>query len=296
MELLRMLEGIRTPFFDTVIGIITQFGEETVGIVILCIIYWCINKRFAYVIGASFFLSGLTVQGAKIIFRIERPWVIDPTMNPVPSALERATGYSFPSGHTQAAASLFGAIGVQVRQKPIMIICFAIGILVAFSRMYLGVHTLLDVSVSLLIAFACVLISSRLLKDEEIDHKRAIINSAAIIVFALAVIAIALSQYHAGMVEQRYVLDSLKAAGAAIGFSVGMYIERVYIKFPVKAKSIAGQIVKVVIGLISVMALQEVLRWNFEPGPFSNLFRYFMLTFWITVIYPYAIKRFFPGE
>ena len=97
MELLRFFEGIRTPFLDTVIGFITQLGDETVGILLLCLIFWCINKRAAYGIGIAYFLSGLTVQGMKICFRIDRPWIIDPTFKPVESALEHATGYSFPN-------------------------------------------------------------------------------------------------------------------------------------------------------------------------------------------------------
>ena len=57
----------------------------------------------AYRITFGFFLSGLVIQGLKITFRIPRPWVLDPLFEPVESAIEGATGYSFPSGHTAAA-------------------------------------------------------------------------------------------------------------------------------------------------------------------------------------------------
>ena len=296
MELLKMIESIRTPFLDGVFGIITQFGEQNIGIVILCVIFWSISKRAAYIIGAVFFISGLTVQGAKILFRIDRPWIADPTFNPVPAAIGRATGYSFPSGHTQSAAAIFGSLGALIRSKPIAAVCFFIAILVAFSRMYLGVHTLIDVAVSLLITFAIVFAVVCLLRDEELYKKRAIAVSVVIVALAAVVTGLALWLYHNELIEQHNVADCFKAAGAAIGFALGMYIEREFIKFPIKAKNLAAQIVKCILGLIGVLALQEVLIWNLDPGLFSDMFRYFLLIIWVTVIYPFAIKRFFPEK
>ena len=296
MELLRTIEGFRSPFLDTVVGLITRLGEQTIAIVILCIIFWAINKRWAYIIGISFFLSGLAVQGAKIVFRVERPWIIDPDLSPVYSALERATGYSFPSGHTQAAAALFWSIGTQMKNKVLFAICFAIPILVALSRMYLGVHTTLDVVVSLLITFIIVHVVAYQQKEETQSRKKNLLFSGIIAVIAIKVIIIALVQYHTGRSEFYNISDSLKASGAAIGFAIGMFIEREYIKFPVRAQSIPAQIVKCIIGIGSVMTVQEVLRWNFETGIVNDMFRYFVLIIWITVVYPLAIKRFFPAK
>lgn len=67
---------------------------------VLCFFYWCYDKKFARRIGLTYFSSGLVVQNLKIIFRIPRPWILDPDFHPVQSAIPHATGYSFPSGHT----------------------------------------------------------------------------------------------------------------------------------------------------------------------------------------------------
>jgi len=188
MELLHFLESIRSPFLDALVGFITRFGEETIAIVILCAIYWCWNKRMAYGIGIAYFISGLTVQGMKISFRIDRPWVADPTLNPVPTALEHATGYSFPSGHTQGAAALLGSIGAQIKRVPIQITCFTLAILVAFSRLYLGVHTLLDVTVALLITFLIIFITVKFFIPEEVSKKRELILLIGMVLYAVLVI------------------------------------------------------------------------------------------------------------
>jgi len=298
MELLGIIESFRSPFLDTVFGLITRLGEQTIAIAILCIIFWAINKRWAYIIGTSFFLSSLAVQGAKIVFRVDRPWVTYPypTLNPIPSALERATGYSFPSGHTQSAAALFWSIGTQMKNRVIFYICFAIPILVALSRMYLGVHFALDVVVSLLITFIIVHVVAYHQKEDTQSRKKNIIFSGIIAVIAIKVIIIALVQYYTGRSEFYNISDSLKASGAAIGFAVGMFIEREYIKFPVKAQSLLAQIVKCIVGIVTVVTVQEVLRWNFETGIINDMFRYFVLIIWITIVYPLAIKRFFPAK
>jgi len=233
------------------------------------------------------------VQGMKITFRIDRPWVADPTLKPLQSALEHATGYSFPSGHTQSATAIFGGLGAQLKQKPLMIICFLLPVLVAFSRMYLGVHTLLDVSVSLLVSFLLIYLTIKLMAGEEPNKKTEFIISLIIVLYAVAVIAVAFILYAGGTIAQSYVADCMKAAGAGVGFAAGMYIERVYIKFSVKSKNILFHAIKFVLGIAGVLAIQEGLKLVIGSGLAANMFRYALMLMWVTVFYPLIIKRFF---
>jgi len=293
MEFLRLIESIRTPFLDTVIGLVTRLGEETIGIVLLCVIFWCISKRIAYGIGIVYFLSGLTVQGMKICFRIDRPWVADPTLNPVPSAIKHAIGYSFPSGHTQSAAALLGTLGVYVAQIPFKAILFLLAILVGFSRLYLGVHTPLDVVTSLIIAFLFIMLVYKVFAMEADNKKRELLTASFIIVYAVVVIIIAAVLYSGGKIEQNYISDCLKAAGASIGFAVGMYVERLYIDFPVKTKKIYLQVIKFVLGIAGVLVIKEGLKLVIGTGLAVDTFRYFLMLTWMTVFFPLIIKRFF---
>jgi len=293
MELLRMLSDIRTPFLDTLVGLITRLGEETIGIVILCFIFWCISKKIGYIMGVAFFLSSLTVQGMKICFRIERPWIIDPTFEPVPGAKEYATGYSFPSGHTQSAAAFYGSLGAQVKQKNFKLILFLIPVLVAFSRLYLGVHTLLDVVASLVITFLLIWLTVKVFSSENENIKRELFISLVMIIFTVIVIIIAVILYINGTIEEKNIADCMKAAGASIGFAVGMFIERVFIKFSVKTKKMVWQLIKFIIGIAGVLAFQEGLKLIIGTGLVVDMIRYFLMLSWITILYPLLIKRFF---
>ena len=288
MELLRLLEGLRSPFFSAIFGLVTRLGEETVAIVVLCAIYWCINKQLAYGIGVAYFLSGLSVQCMKICFRIERPWVVDPTLNPVPSARGQATGYSFPSGHTQSAAALFGSLGAQTKQKPIKALCFLLVLLVAFSRMYLGVHTLLDVAISLLISLIFVFAAEKMRRCS-----RHAALAVFMIVYAIAVIVIAIAIYSGGKIEQGYLSDCLKAAGAGVGFAVGMYIERVYIDFSVDTKNIFWQVIKFAFGIAGLFVVKEGLKLVIGTGLIVDTMRYFLTILWVTLLFPLIIKHLF---
>ena len=293
MELLQLIEGIRSPFLNALFGLITQLGEETVAVVILCAIFWCISKRTAYVIGISYFLSGLTVQGMKITFRIDRPWIAAPALKPVPSALEHATGYSFPSGHTQSSTALFGSLGTQVKQKPLKAVFFLLPVLVAFSRMYLGVHTLLDTGVALAISLLLILLTVVFFKGDAVEKTRELIISLVMVLFAAAVIVIAAALYANGAIEREYVTDCLKAAGAGVGFAAGMYIERVYIDFSVKAKNLLWQVIKFVLGFIGVLAIKEGLKLIIGTGLVVDTVRYFLMIMWVAVFFPLIIKKFF---
>ena len=187
MEILHAIAAMRTPFGEKLWQFLTFFGEETFIVVVLCILFWCVNKTLSYKIGATFFLGGLLTQGLKITFQIPRPWVLDPNFKPVGSAIETATSFSFPSGHTASAGSLFFPMALSGRRwwRLLALMPFVVG----FSRMYLGVHTLLDVGCALAITavFAAIVqgISQTNLWDKpQVVALGLLAFSAAVLIYA----------------------------------------------------------------------------------------------------------------
>lgn len=292
MALLWWFEGLRMPILDTAFSLITRFGEEMSLIAIFCLIYWCINKKTAYIIGYSFFLSGLVVQWMKTLFRVPRPWVYDPTFEPVGGAVTASTGYAFPSGHTQTAAALLGSIGIRVKQNWFKVILYALALLVGFSRIYLGVHYLEDVLVSLVITFIIIIITNRVFSEGELSKKTVLILSAIMIIFSLVAIGYATYLYQTQQTVAAQLRDSTRVAGAAIGFAISMYIEQFYIKFSPKTKYLPTQVVKLVIGIAGMIAVQEGFRL-IGTGLVMDSVRYFLVVMWAMIIYPLIIRRFF---
>ena len=88
----------------------TFLGEMNTVLVIMAIIYWCVSKDYG-----RYFLMGWNgnriVNGLlKVTACAYRPWIRDARIIPDSEAIVTATGYSFPSGHTMNAASLFGGV------------------------------------------------------------------------------------------------------------------------------------------------------------------------------------------
>ena len=153
---LYLLEGIRNPFLDFFFSLITHLGSELVFMVLAVAIYWCVSKQQGLFLLSVGCLGTTINQALKITFRIPRPWVRDPNFTIVEAARADATGYSFPSGHTQSAFGVFGCLVRDAKRRTFAVIYITIAVLVGFSRMYLGVHTPADVGVSVLAALVLV--------------------------------------------------------------------------------------------------------------------------------------------
>ena len=159
MSFLYFLENLRCAPLDFLFSLITLCGEETVFMAVGMIVFWCINKHQGYYLLCVGFAGTVINQFLKMLFRVPRPWVKDPKFTIVESAKEAATGYSFPSGHTQTSVGLFGGIAHWNKGTVLRVAALSLCVLVPLSRMYLGVHTPADVLVSVGIALLLIFIA-----------------------------------------------------------------------------------------------------------------------------------------
>lgn len=292
MYFLKLLESIRTPLLDQLFLLLTFFGEEVLVLAIICFLYWCYNKRLAYRICFTFFTSGLLVQTLKITFRVPRPWIKDPSFTPVQKAVTTATGYSFPSGHTQCATALYSTFAWNTKKNLNRIICFIIISSVMLSRMYLGVHTPIDVLVSFTLTLVLSIITNYLISRFELLDRNYKITAILLSVVSIAVALYSLILLHYSVIDAVYASDCCKAAGAGIGFSLGWYIESTYIRFNEVTTYPSRQVIKFLIGISIAVLLKVGLKLILGDSIPANMIRYFILVLWITVFYPYLIKRY----
>ena len=299
MEFLYFLEGLRNPVFDFFFELITKLGEETVFLVVAILFFWCINKREGYFILLSGLFGTLINQTMKLLFRIPRPWVLDPEFTVVGDAKTAATGYSFPSGHTQNITSTLGAIALFKKGRARKIICITVIALVAFSRMYLGVHTPLDVGVSLLIGAALVLALRPLFASEDNFKKAypfivigAFVCSVAYLIFVLCLsgdTTLDAHNYESGL------KNACTLFGCTLGL-VGVYFaDTYYIRFETEAKWYS-QIIKVVLGLGGVLliksGLSSPLTLLFGNEFLARCVRYFLIVAFAGIVWPLTFKFF----
>lgn len=291
MAFLWLLYDIRTPVLDKLMQFATYFGQEVIIIAVICALYWCADKRFSYLLGFTYFTAGLGIQALKITFRIPRPWVLDPAFSAVESAVPAATGYSFPSGHTQGATALYFPLALKAKSLFLRCVFVFAFLLVGFSRMYLGCHTPKDVLVSMALSIGVSLLIWHF-QSFLLDDPRYLKPIAAVLfLLSLAVAAYALFLDHTGTIETKYAIDCCKASGAGLGFCAGWYTERTRLDFSTRTKTLSGQLLKLAAGLFAAFLLKESFSFFFGSSVLAKMAEYFILVLWILVIYPYLFTQ-----
>ena len=292
MALLYWLESIRNPVLDAVVSLITHLGGETVFIVIALIFYWCIDKKKGYYILSVCFIGTLINQFLKLMFRIPRPWVKDPDFTIVEAAREEATGYSFPSGHTQNVTGYLGGIARTTKHRIVRIISIVLIVLTAFSRMYLGVHTPLDVGVSLVIGTALVLLMHPVYKRCDDPKFLYGLLSGMLIISVIYTAFVELYAWPSD-IDAENLASGIKNGWTLTGCSAAMLIaciiDRKKINFETKAPLLA-QIIKIAIGLGIALLLKSVLKAPLDTllngAGFARALRYFIMVIFAAVVWP----------
>lgn len=299
MSFLYFLENLRNPVLDFIFSFITLCGDETVFMAVGMIVFWCVNKYHGYYLLCVGFFGTVLNQFLKILCRIPRPWVKDPSFTIVESAREAASGYSFPSGHTQTSVGLFGGICKITKNRYVRIAMISLAILVPFSRMYLGVHTPSDVLVSVAIALALIFLVHPLFKDAEHHPGRmyAILLSFVLLISAY-LLFVSIYPFPADVdTENLYAArkNGYTLFGCVIGMVVAYAIDHKWIHFETNAVWWA-QILKAIGGILAVLAAKELLKTPldllFRGHLIGRSVRYFAVVMVAAVLWPMTFRFF----
>lgn len=299
MSFLYLLESIRNPVFDAIFSVITLLGEETVFMAAGMIVFWCVDKYQGYYLLTTGFLGTVINQFLKMLCRVPRPWVKDPNFTIVESAREAAAGYSFPSGHTQTSVGVFGGLARWNKNKVLRILSIAACVLVPLSRMYLGVHTPLDVGVSIVIALALVFAGYPIFKKacESPKVMYSILGVLALITFAYLLFA-TLFPFPAD--TDPHNLESAQKNGytlfgCMLGLILTYFIDQEYTNFPTNALWWV-QLIKIIGGLAAVLVVKELLRSPIDAICGGHLIarsvRYFLMVVVGGILWPMTFKWF----
>ena len=159
-------------------GIFDEFfnGMSKVAVDVLpflpFLIFLCVSKKWGYRILTSYLGADLLNGVVKLTVCAYRPWIRSDLIEPAGDSKVAATGYSFPSGHTVSASSLYGSVveNQWSKRRWLAVICIICILLTGFSRNFLGVHTPQDVLVGLTEGIVMILIvrkASQAISDNE---------------------------------------------------------------------------------------------------------------------------------
>lgn len=265
--------------------LITQLGGSIAIILVLVIIYWCINKekgeKIAFSIITSFCINGVL----KGLFNRTRPFEINEKIRKLPLSMDGATGSSFPSGHSQNSLTFYTSIAFHNRSKATLIIAIIMGILIPFSRLYLGVHYPSDVIIGGIVGILIAYVTFIGLKYYY--HKKYLFY-IGLIIFSLPFLFL-----------PNAPKDLFKGVGLLIGFVIGIFIENKAIKFTTDV-SFSHKLLRLIIGLIIVGVIYLVYHFVgdlievFEITILTNLFAmgmHMIMSLSIFGLIPFMFKR-----
>lgn len=297
MDILYALEKIRTPFWNGVMSAVTQLGGEVIFIVAAAVVFWCVSKWEGYYLMTIAFCGTVLNQFLKLVCRVPRPWVRDPNFTIVESARAEATGYSFPSGHTQNAIGLFGGMARWGGRRWVRLGLTALALVIAFSRMYLGVHTPADVGVSLVLAAALVLgLYPLMRRAQEKPRYMGYVLAAMLVVSGAFVVFVEAYGFSADTDAENLasgIGNAWKMLGAVAGMTLAWLLDRRYIHFETQAVWWV-QVIKVAVGMALLLAIKSGLKAPLlallgHEGLAGGV-RYFLLVLVAGAVWPLAFR------
>lgn len=233
----QMLQSIQNPFTNSFFILFSFLGSEPIYILLIAILYWNVDKRFGFRLAVLFLTSMAINSFLKTLVHSIRPIGQRGIRSMYVSS---APGFSFPSGHTQGAATFYPYIW---RRWPRQKMLLWIGILmisgISFSRLYLGLHWPVDIFGGYLIGMIIVIGFQML--DKSLF--KLTISLTAKLILSLTLPLLFLAAYHTP--------QGFQFVGFVIGFTCGYFLEDSFLDYRERTK-LSYSILKTFSGLIPI--------------------------------------------
>lgn len=190
--------------WDLLWYLVTQLGSDYFYVAALTLIYLGLNRKLGAKL-ATIVLSNIWLSAfLKDFFKIPRP--------PKELWKYQVEGYGFPSGHTQGTTVFWGYISLYSSSIVLLALTLIIVLLVAYSRLELGVHSLLDVTGG--IFFGILVLVLGFLIEKKVVNKFKNHISYAWVSLPLILFVVSLATGYGGK-------DAALTTGALFGMAIG---------------------------------------------------------------------------
>lgn len=297
IDILKQFRNISSQTTDALFRLISFLGEQYLLIIVLLSIYYLCEKKIGQKIVYAMITTLCLNNTIKGLVKYPRPFVYDESLKPAENAIGSATGYSFPSGHTQNATTAFSAIALSFKNKKVTIPCIVIIGLVGISRLFLGVHYPKDVIFGVLFGLFSSFLSFYLYKLFDRDQKKIHIMYLITLIIFFPFIFIFWTNNYNNLVLLRdfYISYSL-----SIGLILGMILENKFVNFK-KSTSLKTNLLRLISSAVSVLVVYLGLKllFSFKVFPqegnsnkiiFDSI-RYFFVGVTPTGIFPILFKN-----
>jgi hypothetical protein len=270
--------------------LVTNFGGAAAYLALLPLLFWCYDEEKGIRLALAVMISVWINLGMKFLCGQPRPFwpAYDPSVGII---TETANG--FPSGHAQISLTLWVIVASWSGKPWAYAAAVVISLVVAFSRIYLGVHFPTDLAggwvLGVLVLCAYFLLGNKLkaLLVRGGQRLQMLLSAAAAFV----------------MILYRPSTEMLMPGAVVLGLGLAYSVTANRIHFRsaalfgrrgvAKALSLAGRYLIGVTGIV----LMFVIAGRLDPGKESSLyslfffFRFVLLEFWIYAAAPWIFLR-----
>lgn len=287
-------------------------GTENFFLLILPLIYWCIDANLGIRVGFILLTSNFVNEIFKLMFAGPRPYWVSAKV--IPFSAESSFGV--PSGHAQNAVGVWGMIASGIRKRWAWGVAIALAFLIGFSRWYLGVHFPHDVFLGWLLGGILLWAFMQFWNPVEAWLKQQNLGSQIFIAFIVSLIVIVLGAVSVGRLDgytfpAEWRDNALRAGSLPAPVSIEGFITSAGTLFGLAAGvawlaarggyqasgPVEKRALRFVVGLIGVMILWRGLALFLPDNAdlISYIFRYLRYTlvgFWVSGGAPWLFFRF----
>ena len=299
LPFLETLASARIPIVTTLFNLITYLGDEKLFVVIGLIVMWCFSKRGGlYMLTVGFGASTIG-QMMKMLIRIPRPWNLDggsfrgtdeiaqngwgedSTLHKLLNKLGGgASDWSFPSGHTLISVGTYGGMAHWFRSKWVKAAGILLCLLIPFTRLYLGVHTPLDIIAGAAVALILVFALRPVFDSEGNGKVRAVLAVNTLLPALLLALGYAVRPAELAGEDLRFYCNGIKnlwqLVGAAGAVWAAFEVDEAGLHYDTKAVWWA-QLLKIAGGCVIVLGLmtgiQKVFGYSSDFLTLDNVTR-----------------------
>lgn len=289
INILKFFQSIRNPILNALFLILTISTETPVIVILTAIIYWCINKKYGQKLLFTLIPNIVINTGIKEFVKAPRPIGTDGLES---LRVSTATGYSFPSGHTQTATTFWTSLIIIFRKKWIYILSSIMILGVGLSRLYLGVHWPIDVIFGWIFGILFTVLFSKIfdIVDKNKNYKLLLL---VLIPFMIFIFIVKSESY-------------IKMFGLLVGFVLGYIIEDKFIKFKtidyykkqvnfsskvdLNKDYIVKSAYRFVLGIFTLLLVYLILKYIMPEYIIFNFIRYLIVSLYAVAGVPALFK------
>ena len=277
VESVYLVQTIAAPWLDTLMTWITDLGSAEAYVGMMVVAYLAVDARAGRTIGIALMASFLLNQYAKGWFDTPRPFELDASVIRTQRAVDGALGPGFPSGHTQGATTFWGLAAALAQRAWFAVAAVVVIALVAFSRVYLGVHVPADILGGLLLGVVVVVLATLWVRSGFEPPLAVAVVLGVALPFAL----------HLAFPTP----ESDLITGAMAALTVGPMLVRHRTDGPLLGR-IAVALVGLVLAFTVLVASSELLPEAIKRHPLGGYLRYVVLGATATVLAPFIGQAF----